>query len=112
MSFRRRHRWLRRLALALALATAVSAGRVSIAAAEYGGPLPSGASLSGVVVRPDDRASRFSHSDAAPKPELAGNGGPAFERGEALLLVIGGSVLALGLGLALGYLRRPRLAGF
>jgi hypothetical protein len=112
MSFRRRHRWLRRLAFALAVATALTAGRASIAAAKYGGPVAPDPYVADVVVRPDDQVARFSHSDAVPQPGLAGNGALAFERGEALLLVIGGSVLALGLGLALGYLRRPRFAGF
>jgi hypothetical protein len=106
MSYRRRHRWLRRLALGLALVTALSAGRVSVAVAKVhtGVPVPS-------VTRPDDRDARFSNSSVDPQPGLAGSG-RTLERDEALILVVGSVVLALGLGLALGYLRRPRLAGF
>lgn len=61
--------------------------------------------------RPDDRADRFALSDVSPRPETASSGEWTFERGDALIIVIGGTVLALGLGLALGYLRRPRIAG-
>ena len=64
-----------------------------------------------VGVRPDDRADRFAHSDVASRPELASGGDSGFEWNDALTVGIGGLVLALGLGLALGYLRRPRLAG-
>ena len=60
--------------------------------------------------RPDDLANRFAHSDVAPQPELASSGSTV-EWNEALTVGIGALVLALGLGLALGYLRRPRLAG-
>ena len=64
-----------------------------------------------VGVRPDDRADRFAHSDVASRPELASGGGSGVEWNDTLTVGIGGLVLALGLGLALGYLRRPRLAG-
>ena len=63
-----------------------------------------------VGVRPDDRADRFAHSDVASQPQLA-SGGSGFEWNDGLTVGIGALVLALGLGLALGYLRRPRLAG-
>lgn len=63
------------------------------------------------AVRPDDARNRFSQLDVAQRPELAG-GGSTFEWDDALTMGIGGLVLAIGLGLALGYLRRPRLAGF
>ena len=64
-----------------------------------------------VGARPDDRADRFAHSDVASQSQLASSAGSGFEWNDALTVGIGGLVLALGLGLALGYLRRPRLAG-
>jgi len=154
MSYRRRHRWFRRMALGLAFATAVFAGRVSVAAAKYDEGASKSQIQSAVVqgedakskvaastasdpyltdvfvrqgesigspdgittlstgsARPDDRADRFSHVDGAQQPELAGSNGWTFEWDDALMIGIGGFVLVLGLGLALGYLRRPRLAG-
>jgi hypothetical protein len=63
------------------------------------------------AVRPDDVADRFAHSDVAPRSELADSGW-TFDENDALTVGIGALVLALGLGLALGVLRRPRLAGF
>jgi hypothetical protein len=124
------------MALGLAFATVVFGGRASVAAAKFdegasssqvaaatdpyltdvfvrpgealGGP-DGTAALAGST-RPDDQAVRFSHSDGVPQPGLAGEGW-AFEWDDALMLGIGGFVLVLGLGLALGYLRRPRLAG-
>lgn len=62
------------------------------------------------AVRPDDARNRFSHLDVAQQPELASSGSTV-EWNDALTMGIGGLVLAIGLGLALGYLRRPRLAG-
>lgn len=199
MSFRRRQRWLRRLALGFALATAVAAGNASYAFAkvdeggsgshyvstpgwsglvdnESGVPLAAGIpegdeqfiagetqelpaflaakdkietraeqpqqvipylshgiltesmvalpewqmipyeaygrlAAASTTARPDDVADRFAHSDVTAQPQLASNDTWTFERSDALMLVIGGIVLALGLGLALGYLSRPRLAG-
>ena len=64
-----------------------------------------------VGARPDDRADRFAHSDVASQPELASSSGSTIEWNEALTVGIGALVLVLGLGLAFGYLRRPRLAG-
>ncbi len=63
------------------------------------------------AVRPDDMANRFAHSDVPSRPEVASTGGSSIEWSEALTAGIGGFVLVLGLGLALGYLKRPRLAG-
>jgi hypothetical protein len=62
-----------------------------------------------VGVRPDDRADRFAHSDV-PTPTQVSNSGSTVEWNDALTVGIGALVLVLGLGLALGYLRRPRLA--
>ena len=63
------------------------------------------------AVRPDDMADRFAHSDVAARPELASSGDTSFERSDAVVLGLGAIVLATALGLAIGYLRRPRLAG-
>lgn len=62
------------------------------------------------AVRPDDQRNRFSHLDVAQQPELS-SGGSRLEWNDGFALGIGAIVLAIGLGLALGYLRRPRLAG-
>jgi hypothetical protein len=64
-----------------------------------------------VGARPDDRADRFAHSDVSPRPQMATAGSSTIDWDNALMAAIGGLVLVLGLGLALGYLRRPRLAG-
>ena len=63
-----------------------------------------------VGLRPDDRADRFAHSDVQTPLEVSSSGS-TFEWNDALTVVIGALVLALGLGLALGVRRRPRLAG-
>lgn len=126
MSYRRRHRWFRRLALGLAFATAMFAGRVSVAAATLEEGTGSRAAstaeapsvrapdgriaLSTVSPRPDDRSDRFSHVDAVTQSEPAGDGWTV-QWDDAVLLGIGALVLAVGLSLALGYPRRTRLAG-
>lgn len=141
MSYRRRHRWFRRMAFGLAFASVVFAGRVSVAAAKLdegtgaaptaaiadpyltdvfvrpgeslAGPDGSAIALADVVgARPDNRAVRFVHSDVSPRPQqVSDDGGSTLEWSSALRLGAGAIVLALGLGLAFGYLRRPRLAG-
>ena len=63
------------------------------------------------AVRPDDVADRFAHSDVAAQPEPTSGDSWRVEWDDAFILGIGSIVLALALGLALGYLRRPRLAG-
>ena len=63
-----------------------------------------------VGARPDDKADRFAHSNVQAPLEVSSSGS-TFEWNDALTVGIGALVLALGLGLALGYLRRPRLAG-
>ena len=128
MSYRRRHRWFRRMTLGLALATALVAN-VSVAAAKYDRGTGSRIELhspavqgedaktkaaaqgsSSVSTRPDDRADRFSHADVPTQSQPA-DGTWTVEWDDAAMLAIGAFVLVLGLGLALGYLRRPRLAG-
>jgi hypothetical protein len=63
-----------------------------------------------VAARPDDKADRFAHSDVA-QPQTVSDSGSTVEWNDALTFGIGALVLAIGLGLAFGYLRRPRLAG-
>lgn len=132
MSFRRRHRWLRRLALGLAVAgiAAVNAS-MAYAKADDGSatavyitgssaaPVQGEESASKVPVaaasespvRPDDRQSRFAHAAVASQSQVAAEDRWTFERGDALILGIGTLALALGLSLALGSTSRPRIAG-
>jgi hypothetical protein len=64
------------------------------------------------AVRPDDVANRFAHSDVPAQPEVASSSdGSTVEWNEALTAGIGAFVIILGLGLAFGYLKRPKLAG-
>jgi len=71
-----------------------------------------GETLQVAAVRPDDRADRVSPSDVASQPRLVSNdSGSTVEWSQALMVGFGALVLVLGLGLAIGYLRRPRLAG-
>ena len=131
MSYRRRHRWFRRMTLGLALATALVAN-VAVASAKYDGgtgsrielqsPAVQGEdaktkaaaqgsiSVSTAATRPDDRADRFSHVDVPTQSQPADDKWTV-EWDDAALLGIGAFVLVLGFGLALGYLRRPRIAG-
>lgn len=94
MSHRRMRRRLRRIALGLALVSAFSAGRVAVATAKV---------HEGVPVQ----AAPLRQERQETLPERGGT----LDRGEALLVVVGSASLVLGLGLALGYIRRPRLAG-
>ena len=187
MSYRRRHRWFPRLALALAVASVMFVGRASVAAAkvdegtsaaqqiqvipylshgiltqadadvaaaaaqpqkprlnpylslwmasDYGAsqqqpqqtpymslgmdtygtarelPEPFVDDKVNVPVRPDDVADRFSHSDVASQVEPTNGDNWRLEWSDALPLGLGIIVLGIALGLALGHLRRPRLAG-
>ena len=68
--------------------------------------------LQTAALRPDDRADRFAHSDVSPRPQMvSSDSGSTVEWNEALMVGFGALVLVLGLGLAIGYLRRPRIAG-
>jgi hypothetical protein len=156
MSYRRRHRWFRRLALGLAFASVVFAGSASVAAAKgdegastaqtqvipylsHGILTQADADVAAaaaqpqkprlspyislwmardysawqtdVPVRPDDVADRFSQSDVVSKVEPTNGDNWRLEWTDALPLGIGVIVLAIALGLALGHLRRPRIAG-
>jgi hypothetical protein len=65
-----------------------------------------------LAVRPDDVADRFAHSDVPAPPEVvSSSGGSTVEWNDALTAAIAAFVLVLGLGLAIGRLRRPKLAG-
>jgi hypothetical protein len=140
----RRRRWLRRLAIGISFATfaAPAAARPDEGGARDDGAanasISSRAILDGALapqhavvrpddradrftglqqtqvtaaaVRPDDRADRFASSDAAPPPVVAEvDSGVSWDG--ALTLGLGTLVLVLALGLGLGYIRRPRIAG-
>lgn len=140
MSYRRRHRWFRRMALGLAFASVLVAGRASVATAKIsedasrsyyvaaadpylsdvfvrpgeslGGPdgATSALEVQAASTRPDDQANRFAHSEIVPQPGPASSSS-TIEWSSALTVGIGAFVLVLALGLAFGYVRRPRLAG-
>jgi len=68
--------------------------------------------LQTAALRPDDRADRFVPSDVPSQPQLvSSDSGSTIDWNQALMVGFGALVLVLGLGLAIGYLRRPRLAG-
>lgn len=61
-----------------------------------------------VGARPDNRADRFTTADGVSQPRVEVSGSRDWDG--ALTMGIGAVVLLLGIGLAVGYLRRPRLA--
>jgi len=129
MTYRRRHRWLRRLALGLAFAAFASPAAAKLDEGQR--QATTDPYLTDVFVRqgeslggPDGAAQTGSAAQVSipgvtdfPKPiavavagEPAGSG-RSVEWDAGLSLAIGGIVLALALGLGFGYLKRPRLAG-
>jgi len=128
MTYRRKHRWLRRLALGLAFASFASPaaakfdeggdGNRYVTAGGWSGlvdpgsgvPLSAGIGAdlaAGAPIHGEDVASKAAVQDSIVASEPVGRGTSlAWDAG--LSLAIGGIVLALALGL--GYLRRPRLA--
>ncbi len=64
-----------------------------------------------VGARPDNLANRFSPTDVPVRPGVpVGSSGSDVEWNQVLSVGLGAVVVVLALGLALGYLRRPRLA--
>ena len=119
MSHRSRIRWYRRLAVGLAFA-AFAAPAAARPDAQGGAAGPADPYLTDVFVRPGEAqpgpdgvaAIGTSAVDAAAvrQAEPVDNGW-APPRSAAVALGIGILGLALGLGLAVGYARRPRIAG-
>jgi membrane-associated phospholipid phosphatase len=130
MSYRSRHRrWLRRMALGLAFASVMFAGRVSVAAAKVDVPyatshqtpsMSPGMGTYGdsrelpepfVASETDFPRVQVDSVDGAARPEPNNGGNWRFEWSDAFPLGASMGVLALVFGLALGHPRRPRLAG-
>ena len=121
MKLRRRHWWLRRMALGLAFASFAAPAAAQPDAST--GPMATvdpyltdvfvrpGEALSGpdggAVVADVGAASAVQAHDAAPAPADSGWA----VSGDAVALGLGALALALALGLAVGYARRPRIAG-
>jgi hypothetical protein len=137
MKYRRRQRWLRRIALGLAFATVVVAGEVAPASAKFdegggafgsryvvtqgwSGPVDSetGIPLSAGIPDPNAPAADpfvpgvtdFPKVAVAPQPEPAADD-TAIEWGDGVPLTLAAVVLAFALGLWFGYARRPTAAG-
>lgn len=131
MKNRTRRRWLRRLAIGLSFATfaAPAAARPDDGGASAS---PTFGSAQAAVVRPDDRANRFtgiqqtvlaanpvrpddradrfvSSDGVSPAPVSDTDASVSWDG--AVTIGLGSLVLVLALGLGLGYIRRPRIAG-
>ena len=119
MSHRSRIRWFRRLAVGLAFA-AFAAPAAARPDAQGGAVQPVDPYLTDVFVRPGEAqpgpdggvAVGASAVDAAAvRQAQPADSGWSPQRSDAVALGIGILGLALGLGLAVGYARRPRIAG-
>lgn len=119
MTFRRRNRWFRRFAVGLAFATFVApaaarndlAVPVTGAAVEdpYGPALPRpGEAQAGPDGRAPVRPAVAPSFEASTSQSVAT---PAPTGNTAILLSLGALAIALAVGLAIGYPRRPRIAG-
>lgn len=117
MTFRRRNRWFRRFAVGLAFATFVApaAARNDLAvpatgaAAEspYGPALP----RQGEAQAGPDGGAPVSPAVAPSSEAYTAQSVPASTWNTAILLSLGALAMALAVGLAVGYPRRPRIAG-
>ena len=133
MSYRKRTRWLRRLALGLAFAAIASPaqarpiddganqrGAIYVSAGGWSGlvdaktgvPVSAGLTdeLTAPAVRPDDKAERFSAGSASP-PAQATSSSSAVTWNDAASLLLAAALVALVLGGIAGFRRRPQLAG-
>jgi hypothetical protein len=122
----RRKRWLRRLAIGFALAASAApaaaqpdeGGAAGTQPAAVVRPDDRATRFTGVqqtliaskAVRPDDRAERFAISDRVPTP-TSHSTETSISWDSAVELGLGALVLVLALGLGVGYIRRPRIAG-
>jgi hypothetical protein len=131
MTYRRRNRWLRRLALGLAFASfaapaaakfdeagqgnrfVTAGGWSGLVDLDTGVPLSAGIGAdlaAGTPIQGEDAVSK-----AAVQSSIAGaepvSRGTSVAWDDGVSLAIGGVVLALALGLGFAYVKRPRLAG-
>lgn len=122
MTYRRRNRWFRRLAIGLAFATFVApaAARNDLEAPQANGTIenPFGPTLprQGEAQAGPDGGAPVSVAAVTPASKTL-TSQPVestwtLTQPEAIALGIGALGLALALGLAIGYARRPRIAGF
>lgn len=118
MTYRRRNRWIRRLALGLAFA-AFAAPAAARPDAQGAGVQIVDPYLTDVFVRPgeeqavpDGGATIQSSASVAPVRQVQPvDSGWAPNWNDAIALGLGTLGVALVLGLAIGYSRRPRIAG-
>jgi hypothetical protein len=120
MRNRTRRRWLRRLAVGISFAAFAAPAAAGLDEGGAGPSSAAGPSISSkafldgelgprptAVVRPDDRADRFTAS----QPAAASRVDASVSWDGAITLGVGTLVLVLALGLGIGYIRRPRMAG-
>lgn len=131
MTYRRRHRWFRRLAVGLAFAAFASpaaakldeggdgnryvtaGGWSGLVDPDTGVPLSAGIGAdlaAGTPVQGEDAVSKAAVQGSIAGSEPADRG-TSVAWDDRVSLAIGGIVLALALGLGFAYMKRPRLAG-